>query len=177
MRSGVTLLLDRDGTLIHDVPYNNDAKHLVLVDGARESLARIRARGIPIAIVTNQSAIARGMATPQQVDEFHQTLSQRVGGIDAFAVCPHVEGCDCRKPAPGLLLQALSLLGNGHSQAVLVGDIGSDVEAAAAAGIKSILVPNEKTRDEEIQAAPIVRDSFVDAMAAVCAFYDTGRLS
>lgn len=176
MRSAVTLLLDRDGTIVRDDPYNNDPARLQLVAGVTDALTRVRARGISIALVTNQSAIARGLATTEQVDEFNRALSVAVGGFDIALVCPHIDGCGCRKPAPGLLFKALEILGGEPSQAVMVGDIGSDIQAAQAAGVHSILVPTEQTLRDEISSAPVVRSTFADAMAAVCAFHDTGRL-
>ena len=176
MRSGVTLLLDRDGTLVHNVPYNNDVTKLRLVEGVIEGLAGVRARGVRVGLVSNQSGVARGLTREKDVAEFNSALAEAVGGFDLILCCTHLEGCDCRKPAPGMLLRALHALDADPDHAVMVGDIGSDVQAAKAAGIKSILVPQPETKAEEIETAPVVRRTFVDAMAAVCAFCDTGRL-
>jgi histidinol-phosphate phosphatase family protein len=152
------VLFDRDGTLVHDVPYNSDPALVRPVDGARRAVRRLREAGLRIGLVTNQSGIARGLLTPAAVTAVNDELQRRVGAFDTVAVCPHAphEGCGCRKPAPGLVLQAARALGLRPEETVVVGDIGADVGAAAAAGARSILVPTPVTRREEVEAAPLV---------------------
>src|SRR3954452_12602019 len=100
------VLFDRDGTLVTDVPYNGDARAVVAAPTAREAVELLRARGVPFAVVSNQSGIARGVLTLEQVDAVNARVAALFGepGL-AFFVCPHGEsdGCACRKPAPGLL--------------------------------------------------------------------------
>jgi D-glycero-D-manno-heptose 1,7-bisphosphate phosphatase len=97
-------------------------------------------------VITNQSAVGRGLTTRAELDRMHKELASEVqqhgGRIDAFLVCPHTpeDGCDCRKPAPGLLYQARDRYGVDLESAVVIGDARSDVEAARAAGCASILV-------------------------------------
>jgi histidinol-phosphate phosphatase family protein len=150
------VLLDRDGTLIHDVPYNGDPAAVRAVPGAQEALERLRQAGIPTAVVSNQSGIARGLITPEQVEAVNRRVEELVGPVGPWLYCPHGphDGCDCRKPAPGLVLRAAELLGVEPERCALVGDIGADVEAARAAGARAVLVPTRLTRPEEVAAAP-----------------------
>ena len=163
------VLLDRDGTLVRDVPYNGDPDRVDPMPGAREALRRLRAAGVPTAIVSNQSGIARGLVTREQVDAVNRRIEELLGPVGPWLVCPHGpdEACECRKPAPGLVVRAAAALGVEPDDCVVVGDIGSDVEAAAAAGARPILVPTERTRPEEIAAAPEVTESLGDAIELI----------
>jgi histidinol-phosphate phosphatase family protein len=149
------VLFDRDGTLVVDVPYNGDPARVQPVPGARAALERLRSAGVPTAVVSNQSGIARGLVTPAQVGAVNDRIDQLLGPLGPWAVCPHApaDGCGCRKPAPGLVLDAAARLGVDPAGCVVIGDIGADVEAARAAGARGILVPTERTRREEVEAA------------------------
>jgi D-glycero-D-manno-heptose 1,7-bisphosphate phosphatase len=167
----LAVLFDRDGTLVHDVPYNADPARVRPVEGARRAVERLRAAGVKVALVTNQSGIARGLLTADDVRAVNDELQRRIGAFDAVAFCPHGpgDGCDCRKPAPGLVLAAARALGVPAHATVVIGDIGADVGAAAAAGARSILVPTPVTRPEEVEAAPVVAadlDAAVDLVLA-----------
>src|SRR5215217_8126795 len=150
------VLFDRDGTLVHDVPYNGEPERVRPVDGAREALDALRARGVRVGVVSNQSGIARGVITPEQVDACMGRLAELLGPFDTVQVCPHGpdDGCTCRKPAPGMVKAACAELDVEPARCVVVGDIGADVEAAAAAGAVGILVPTPVTRKSEVEAAP-----------------------
>jgi len=152
------VLLDRDGTLIVDVPYNGDPTRVVPLPGARDALARLRAAGLPLAVVSNQSGVARGLVAPEDVARVNHRVEELLGPIGPWAMCPHGpdDGCGCRKPAPGLLLEAASRLGVRAERCAVIGDIGADVEAARAAGARPVLVPTPRTRPEEVAAAPEV---------------------
>jgi histidinol-phosphate phosphatase family protein len=160
------VLLDRDGTLVIDVPYNREPARVVPVPGARAALARLRAAGLPLAVVSNQSGVARGLVTRREVEAVNRRVEQAVGPIVSWHVCPHApdDGCGCRKPAPGLVLAAAAALGVAPERCAVVGDIGADVEAARAAGARAILVPTPATRPEEIAAAPEVAADLADAV-------------
>ena len=160
------VLFDRDGTLVVDVPYNGDPDRVVLVPTAVAALARLRAAGIPTAVVSNQSGIARGLLTRSQVDAVNARAAQLLGGLGPVFVCEHGpgDGCDCRKPAPGLVLQAAAALGVDPSECAVVGDIGADVGAALAAGARPVLVPTAVTRAEEVAAAPEVASDLLGAV-------------
>jgi HAD superfamily hydrolase (TIGR01662 family) len=150
------VLFDRDGTLVHDVPYNGDPDRVRPVDGAREALDRLRARGVRVGVVSNQSGIARGIITAGQVDACMARLAELLGPFDTLQVCPHGpdDGCACRKPAPGMVKAACAELDVDPARCVVIGDIGADVDAAAAAGAVGILVPTPVTRRQEVDAAP-----------------------
>ncbi|SCF28752.1 haloacid dehalogenase superfamily, subfamily IA, variant 3 with third motif having DD or ED [Micromonospora viridifaciens] len=152
------VLLDRDGTLIEDVPYNGDPEKVRPVPGAREALDRLRAAGLRLAVVTNQSGLARGYFTKQQMHAVHARIEELLGPFDDWRICPHddIDGCACRKPAPGLVHAAARALGTAPRRCVLVGDIGRDMTAALAAGATGIMVPTPVTRPEEVAEAPAV---------------------
>jgi histidinol-phosphate phosphatase family protein len=149
------VLLDRDGTLVVDIPFNGDPDRVEPTPGARAALARLRAAGIPMAVVTNQSAIGRGLVTREAVASVNRRVEELLGPVGPWFVCPHVpgEGCDCRKPSPGLVYRAAHTLGVPPNRCAVVGDVGADMEAAAAAGARGILVPTERTRPEEVAGA------------------------
>jgi len=152
------VLLDRDGTLVHDVPYNADPDRVRPVAGAREALDRLRRAGVPLAVVSNQSGVSRGLISADQLDAVNRRVEELLGPLGPWVVCLHGpdDGCGCRKPRPGLVLEAARTLGAEPSRCAVVGDIGADVEAAAAAGARAVLVPNAATRPEEVAAAPEV---------------------
>lgn len=160
------VLLDRDGTLVHDVPYNGDPALVRPVADARASLDRLRALGVRLGLVTNQSGVARGLIDAADVRAVNDRLVELLGPFDTVQVCPHGpgEGCACRKPAPGMVKQACSELDVDPARTVLVGDIGADVEAAHAAGAVGILVANDRTRPEEVAAAPRTAPSLAAAV-------------
>ncbi|WP_233160840.1 D-glycero-alpha-D-manno-heptose-1,7-bisphosphate 7-phosphatase [Actinophytocola xanthii] len=159
------MLLDRDGTLVHDVPYNGDPRRVQPVPHAREALDLLRGKGIRLAVVTNQSGVARGLLTEDQVRAVHTRLTELLGPFDDWRYCPHgaEDGCACRKPAPGMLLAACAALGVPPANAVMIGDIGADVEAARAAGAQAIMVPTPETLPGEVATAPLVADDLLSA--------------
>ncbi|WP_372459330.1 D-glycero-alpha-D-manno-heptose-1,7-bisphosphate 7-phosphatase, partial [Streptomyces huiliensis] len=154
-RLPAAVLFDRDGTLVRDVPYNGDPARVVPAPGARQAVAALRRLGVPLGVISNQSGVARGLLTPAQVDRVNARVERLLGRFDVWAVCPHGphDGCPCRKPAPGLVLTAARALGVDPEDCVVIGDIGSDMEAAAAAGASGVLVPTRATRLEEVARA------------------------
>lgn len=161
------VLFDRDGTLVHDVPYNGDPTLVRPVDGAREVVTAVRAAGVRVGVVTNQSGLARGLLTRSQVDAVNLRVDELVGPFETWQVCPHApeHGCACRKPQPGMVLTAAAVLGVDPREVVVIGDIGADVEAARAAGAQAVLVPTPATRREEIADAPLVARDLASAVA------------
>jgi histidinol-phosphate phosphatase family protein len=160
------VLFDRDGTLIAD-----GAGSLSLMPGAVGAIARLRDRGMRIAVVTNQPRAGESMAARRAMNALHQQIETRVGALDGWFACTHAaqDGCECRKPQPGLVLQAARALGVLPQECVVIGDIGSDVEAAQRAGAQPILVPTPVTLHEEIERAPIVCRDLLEAAAYVLA--------
>jgi HAD superfamily hydrolase (TIGR01662 family) len=152
------VLLDRDDTLILDVPYNGDPAKVEPMPGAREAIARLRRAGVATAVISNQSGIGRGLLTEAEVRAVNAKVDALLGPLDAWLFCPHApdEGCECRKPAPGLVRKAAARLGVPPERCVVIGDIGADIEAAQAAGAQAVLVPTPRTRPEEVAAAPAV---------------------
>ncbi|MGC0337865.1 D-glycero-alpha-D-manno-heptose-1,7-bisphosphate 7-phosphatase [Streptomyces sp. SLBN-8D4] len=172
---GIDLILfDRDGTLVHDVPYNGHPDQVRPVDGAREALGLLRARGIGTGVVTNQSGIARGLLSTADVRRVNERIDELLGPFDVWAVCPHgpEDGCHCRKPRPGMILLAADRLRTPPERIAVIGDIGADVEAARRAGALGVLVPTPQTRPEEIAAAEHVARDLSTAVRAVL----SGRL-
>ena len=163
------VLFDRDGTLVHDVPYNGDPSQVRPVAGARELLDTLRAAGVPVGLVSNQSGIGRGLLTRTQVDAVNARVAELLGPFDTVQVCPHTDddGCTCRKPAPGMVLAAARDLGVASWECAVVGDIGADVDAALAAGARPVLVPTPATLPAEVEAAPEVAPDLRAALAAV----------
>lgn len=160
------VLLDRDGTLVIDVPYNGDPAKVTTVPGARAALDRLRAAGIRLGVITNQSGLARGLVTAEQVTAVNARVEELLGPFDTWQVCPHADAdrCGCRKPAPGLVRAAARALGTEPARCAVVGDIGTDLAAAGAAGAFGVLVPTPVTRREEIAAAPAVAGDLAQAV-------------
>jgi histidinol-phosphate phosphatase family protein len=165
-RRPAAVLLDRDDTLIVDVPYNGDPAKVEPMPGAHEALDALRAAGIPTAVVSNQSGIGLGLLSEQQVRAVNARTEELLGPLGPWVVCPHApeDGCRCRKPAPGLIREAARLLGVAPRRCVMIGDILADVEAARGAGARGVLVPTPRTRPEDVAAA---REVAVDLRSAV----------
>lgn len=143
------LILDRDGVLNVEAPnggYVRSPEEWRWVEGALESLAALTAAGLRLSVATNQSGVGRGFMTTADLAAVHARMLadvERAGGhIDAVFTCCHApgEGCDCRKPAPGLIEAAVAASGSGRRVALVVGDDVRDIEAARAAGVEAALV-------------------------------------
>ncbi|WP_372449254.1 D-glycero-alpha-D-manno-heptose-1,7-bisphosphate 7-phosphatase [Streptomyces montanisoli] len=163
------VLFDRDGTLIEDVPYNGDPALVRPVPGAREAVDAVRAAGIATGMVSNQSGIGRGLLTADEVQRVNDRVDEVFGPFDVWVVCPHAPeaGCGCRKPEPGLVVEAARRLGADPDACVVIGDIRADVLAAKAAGAHGILVPNAATRKEEVDAATHTAPDILSAVRAL----------
>ena len=171
LRLPSAVLVDRDGTIVKDVPYNGDPERVEPMPGAAAALQRLRRVGIPIAVITNQSGIGRGLIDRGAVDAVNARIDALLGPFDAWVVCPHTDadGCDCRKPKPGLVHQAARRLGVSPTRCVVIGDIGADMGAAWAAGARAILVPTPETRMGEVRAAPQYARTLTEAVDVVLA--------
>jgi histidinol-phosphate phosphatase family protein len=155
MRPGV-VFLDKDGTLLKDVPYNVDSRRMAWEAGAAQGVRRLVEAGYRLVVVTNQAGVARGYFPEealQGVAEHLNRMVEQVSGarLDGFYYCPHhpqgsevayAVDCQCRKPRPGMLLRAARELGIDLSTAWMVGDILNDVEAGKRAGCRAILIDN-----------------------------------
>jgi histidinol-phosphate phosphatase family protein len=144
------VFVDKDGTLLCDVPFNVDPTRVRFTDGAYRGLARLAGAGYALVIVSNQPGIALGYFTHRAFDDLVHHLRERLAdaGIALAGVyaCPHAPtrrseaACTCRKPAPGLLHRAARELGLDLSRSWMVGDILDDVEAGHLAGCRTVLL-------------------------------------
>ncbi|MCC6166635.1 MAG: HAD-IIIA family hydrolase [Caldilineaceae bacterium] len=160
------ILLDRDGVINRErADYVKCWDEMEILPGALAALRRLARLPIPICVVTNQSAIGRKIISAQTVDALHRRLAALAaaqgGRIDAFFVCPHHPdaGCDCRKPKPGLLLQAAQRFSLDLSRCILVGDSFTDYAAAAAVHCPAILVQTGRQGSDlrrQLQGSPAI---------------------
>ena len=135
------IFLDRDGVICHNRDdYVKSWAEFDFLPGALAALARLADSDLKVVVITNQSAINRGLTSVRAVEEIHERMLRRVGAaggrIDLVLYCPHRpdEGCECRKPRPGMLLRAAEMLELDLSRSFLVGDARTDLEAGRAAG-------------------------------------------
>ncbi|MCV7098287.1 HAD-IIIA family hydrolase [Mycobacterium kubicae] len=151
----LAVLLDRDDTIIVDRHYLNDPDGVLPTLGATRALARLRQRGVLLAVVTNQSGVARGLISPDQLTAVNARVDEVLGPFDSWQVCVHGEsdGCGCRKPQPGMVLAAAEALAVPPDRCVMIGDTGGDVDAALAAQAGAVLVPTARTLPEEVDRA------------------------
>ncbi|GAB3684478.1 D-glycero-alpha-D-manno-heptose-1,7-bisphosphate 7-phosphatase [Streptomyces sparsus] len=163
------VLFDRDDTLIQDRPANRDPELVRAMPGAREALRRLRAHGVRLGVITNQPVVDEGLVHWEELLLVHDRVEELLGRFDMWCVCPHRRdaGCGCRKPAPGLVHRSALGLGVQPRHCVVIGDIGSDMAAAEAAGARGVLVPTPRTRPEEIDRAPVVAADLLDATEKV----------
>jgi D-glycero-D-manno-heptose 1,7-bisphosphate phosphatase len=141
------VFLDRDGVINRNRDdHVKSWSEFEFLPGALEALKRLAGLELPVVVVTNQAAIGRGLMGAAEVDEIHRRMVEAVrlvgGRIDAVLYCPHRpdEGCECRKPKPGLLFEAARMLGLDLAASILVGDAESDLLAAQAVGCRPVLV-------------------------------------
>ncbi len=154
-----TVILDRDGVINAD-----SSEHVRSIaawqplPGSLEALGKLQRAGWEVVVATNQSGVARGLLTEQELDSIHAHMCHQVtaagGSIRAIASCTHgpEAGCACRKPAPGLVHQLERRLGRSLRDAPFVGDAERDLQAARAAGCRPVLVRTGKGQATERQA-------------------------
>jgi D-glycero-D-manno-heptose 1,7-bisphosphate phosphatase len=136
------VLFDRDGTIVVDVPYNGDPALVQPVAGAKAALDRLRAAGLRVGVLTNQSGVGRGMISDAQMRAVNARVEELLGPFDGWFICPHApdDDCECRKPKPKLILDAAKQWGVDPGQIVVIGDKDSDVEAARNAGAPAVKI-------------------------------------
>lgn len=149
------VFLDKDGTLVENLPYNADPARIRLADSAGDALRRLRQAGFRLFVVSNQSGIARGLIDEAAMTGVYERITQLLRhddvGLDDFYYCPHwprgpvaqfARACDCRKPAPGMLLRAAREHGLTLADSWMIGDILDDIEAGRRAGCRTVLIEN-----------------------------------
>lgn len=153
------IILDRDGVLNREAGgagYVLEPEQFFWLPGALEALAALRRAGMYLTVATNQSGVGRGLMTLAQLEAVHDRMradAARNGAVlDAVLFCPHApdDACACRKPAPGLIHEALTRSGFGATESLVVGDDQRDLEAAARAGVRAALVRTGKGRKTEM---------------------------
>ena len=160
------VFLDRDGVLnrttVRDgTPYPpQTAAEVEVLPGVANALKQLADQGLPLIVVTNQPDVARGTQTREVVEQINAVLAQQLPGLTAFYVCYHdnADGCDCRKPKPGLLKRAAAEHGIDPSASFMVGDRWSDVVAGAAAGCKTFLFDVPYARRDRCTPDHVVAD-------------------
>ena len=180
------ILLDRDGVINVDSPdYILAPDQWHAIPGSLEAIAKLTQAGIAIAIVSNQSAVGRGMMDADTFNAIHQKMMQAIedagGKIAHIAYCPHAPDaqCPCRKPLPGMLLESLQALACAPESALMIGDSFRDVQAAHAAGVPAMLVQSgygdaaqilEKSRElmPNILAFPTLSDAVEHILEPTC---------
>ena len=165
------VFLDRDGTLMEDVGYPSSPDSVMLVPGATKALLELREAGFALVVVSNQSGVARGLISPDQARAVHERLMAELAeagaGVDGSYYCFHGPdaGCDCRKPAPGMILRAAAELGIDLGQSTMVGDKRIDAQAGRAAGCTTVLLA--RSGEDAASAADHVVDDWGDAVHAI----------
>ena len=175
-RMNKAIFLDRDGTLNIDYGYVHEIDNFKFIDSAIDALRELKKMGYMLVLVTNQSGIARSYFSEEQFLQLTEwmdwSLAEQDVDLDGIYYCPHhpegkgeyKEDCDCRKPKPGMLLQAIKELKIDPTQSIMVGDKVEDLKAGIGAKVKiNVLVRTGKPVTEEGERiADYVLDSIVD---------------
>lgn len=142
------VFIDKDGTLVRDVPYNIDPCRVQLAPGAGAALRRMKNAGYKVIVISNQPGIALKLFRERDLVLVNQRIQDLLSSyeveIDAFYYCPHEPGdhCECRKPRPGMILQAAREQGVKTGMSWMIGDILNDVEAGNRAGCRTVHLDN-----------------------------------
>jgi histidinol-phosphate phosphatase family protein len=142
--SGAAVFLDKDGTLIENVPYNVDPARIKLNPGAVNAVGEFADHGFRVLVISNQPGAALGYFQECALDAVAQRLRELLPALDGFYYCPHAPAarCTCRKPAQGLLLRAAEEHGIDLRRSWMVGDILDDIEAGRRSGCRTVLIDN-----------------------------------
>lgn len=147
-----------------------------VLSGSREAIEAAAAHGFRIAVVTNQPDIARGLVAEVAVNDINGLIRSQIPAIEEFVVCPHdnCDRCSCRKPKPGMLLEAAAHFGSTPAASWMVGDRWTDIAAGQAAGFKTVLICDERSGPSNVAGlaqddlvADMVVNSVVEAVAAI----------
>jgi D-glycero-D-manno-heptose 1,7-bisphosphate phosphatase len=179
------VILDRDGVINQESDdYIKSAAEWHAIPGSLQAIARLYQQGYRVVVVSNQSGLARGKFNIENLNEIHSKmhthLNQYGGVIDAVFFCPHGpdDGCDCRKPKPGLYLEVIRRLGVSTADVIAVGDKASDLDAARAAGINSLALVKTGWGQQLVDADAVPEGAHVyaDLAAMVDVLLADGRV-
>lgn len=165
-------LLDRDGTINEEVGHIADRDELRLIPGSADAIRRLRGLGLGVVVVTNQANVGRGLLAPADLERIHARLREMLADegadIDAILHCPHApeDGCGCRKPAPGMALDAAARFGFDPADAFVVGDHAGDVGMGRAVGATTFLVLTGHGPEEQEKAGGDADHVVADLAAA-----------
>ena len=154
------VFLDRDGTIARDVHYCHRVEDFEILPTVPQAIRLLNGHGFKVVVVTNQSGIARGYFTEETLLQIHRHMRQELAKYGAWVentyYCPHHpdEGCECRKPMPGLLLKAVEELGIDLRCSFMVGDREMDIKAGKAAGCRTALIAADHNNGREIATPP-----------------------
>ena len=164
------VFLDRDDTIVADVGYAHSPDQMRLLPGAAEAISEFKRRGYLVVLITNQSGVGRGYFTEADLHAIHEKLQADLADadaeLDAIYYCPHlppehedsVGACDCRKPKPGMIMEAAEDLNIDLERSYMIGDSKTDVQAGRAAGCRTGLVRSAKTLENDCGADLVVED-------------------
>lgn len=145
------IILDRDGVINHDSDaYIKSAEEWRPIEGSLEAIARLNHRGYTVAVASNQSGLARGYFNIEALTAMHKKMDDKLakigGRVDAIFYCPHApkDGCSCRKPKPGMLLEIGQRFNVSLKDVIFIGDSVTDIKAASNAHAKAMLVRTGK---------------------------------
>lgn len=175
------VFVDRDGTINIEKEYLYRIQDFEFIKGAPEAIRLLNEAGIMVVVVTNQSGVARGYYTEDDVEHLHRHIARKLKDtgayIDAWLYCPHHPSgrgsyalpCDCRKPSPGMLREAARRYNLDLVNSVMIGDKLADVEAGLAAGCRTILVRTGYGAEEERLVGPgtMVCDDLLAAVTSL----------
>ena len=171
------VILDRDGVLNRELAsgWISSPSQWQWEKGSLEALRQLTRAGVEISIVSNQSGIGRGVISREAVDDLHRWLETELAAqgvtLAGIYICPHApeEGCDCRKPQPGLVLRALGRSRVPAERSILIGDDLRDLEAAQTAGVPAVLVrtgKGDRVRDR-VEPDTLVFENLLEAVSSL----------
>jgi D-glycero-D-manno-heptose 1,7-bisphosphate phosphatase len=169
------VILDRDGTMVIDRGYLSDPAGLEFEPGAAEGLKWLYSHGYRLVVITNQSGVGRGFFTLERLEAMNARLNIMVeeagAKLEGIYYCPHApnDGCDCRKPALGLLIRAASDLGFDPASAIMIGDKESDIEFGRRAGATTVLIAADASAADVRTQPDIIAPNLMEAARAVTA--------
>lgn len=172
------IFIDRDDTIIYDIPYLSDPSRVELTPYARQGLLRMSGMGYKIAMVTNQSGVSRGYFTVEQLNAVFARVKELLGDarIDYIYYCPHspADNCECRKPKTGMLEQACSEHEVDLGRSFVIGDSPGDINMGKSFGVRTIQI-NLKRRNKPDAGADYMVSDLLEAAELIERLEATGK--